>query len=46
VADRLKSGFSVDTIEVVPDGRLRLHEQWEWESREGGGTSILVEVSA
>jgi len=39
------SGRSVDTIEVLPDGRLRLHERWEWESHDGGGTSVLEEVA-
>jgi hypothetical protein len=43
-AGAISSGRSVDTIEVLPDGRLRLHERWEWESRDGGGTSILEEV--
>jgi hypothetical protein len=40
----INSGHSVDTIEVLPDGRLRLHERWEWESKDGRGTSILEEV--
>jgi hypothetical protein len=33
------SGHCVSTIQVLPDGRLRLEEKWEWESRPGGGTS-------
>jgi hypothetical protein len=40
----ISSGHSVDTIEVLPDGRLRLHEQWEWESQSGRGTSVLEEI--
>jgi hypothetical protein len=40
----ISSGHSVDTIEVLPDGRLRLHERWEWESRDGNGTSVLAEI--
>ena len=31
-------------IEVLADGRLRLHETWAWESRDGAGTSIVEEV--
>ena len=37
------TGFSVDRIEELPDGRVRLHEQWAWDSREGEGTSVLEE---
>lgn len=31
-------------IEVLDDGRLRLHERWAWESRPGAGTSTLEEL--
>lgn len=37
------SGSSTDRIEVLDDGRVRLHEQWAWDSREGSGTSVLEE---
>ena len=37
------SGSSVDRIEALPDGRVRLHETWAWDSREGSGTSVLEE---
>lgn len=37
------SGHCVSQIEELPDGRLRLHETWSWESREGSGTSTLEE---
>lgn len=37
------SGSSIDRIEVLEDGRVRLHEQWAWDSREGSGTSVLEE---
>lgn len=39
------TGRSVDRIERLDDGRLRLHEEWEWDSKEGSGTSILEELS-
>jgi hypothetical protein len=42
----ISSGRSRDTVEVLPDGRLRLHERWEWESQDGGGTSVLEEIRA
>jgi hypothetical protein len=28
------------------DGRLRLEETWEWESRDGSGTSVVEQVTA
>jgi len=37
------TGSSVDRIELLPDGRVRLHEAWTWDSREGSGTSVLEE---
>lgn len=38
------SGESIDRIEVLDDGRIRLHESWRWDSREGSGSSVLEEV--
>ncbi len=38
------TGQSRDRIEVLPDGRLRLHETWAWDSQEGSGTSTLEEL--
>lgn len=38
------TGQSRDRIEVLPDGRLRLHETWAWDSQEGSGTSTLEEI--
>ena len=40
---RTASGRSVDRVEVLDGGRVRLHERWRWESREGSGTSVLEE---
>ena len=37
------TGGSVDEIELLADGRVRLHETWQWDSREGAGTSTLEE---
>lgn len=37
------SGSTVDRIEALPDGRVRLHESWSWDSRAGSGTSVLEE---
>ena len=37
------SGSTVDRIESLSDGRVRLHERWAWDSRDGSGTSVLEE---
>jgi hypothetical protein len=39
------SGYCRSTILVLPDGRLRLDEKWQWESRPGGGTSVVEELT-
>jgi hypothetical protein len=40
------TGHSVDRIERLDDGRLRLHEDWEWDSKPGSGSSVLEELAA
>lgn len=40
------TGRCTSGIEVLADGRLRLHETWAWESRTGTGTSVLEEARA
>jgi hypothetical protein len=44
-AGESSSGHCVSTLEILPDGRLRLHESWRWESREGAGTSTVDEIA-
>jgi hypothetical protein len=44
VEGRTSTGHCVSTISTLPDGRLRLDETWEWESHEGGGTSVVEEL--
>ncbi|WP_328496853.1 hypothetical protein OHS59_32190 [Streptomyces sp. NBC_00414] len=39
------SGHCESRITETPDGRVRLAETWEWESQEGGGTSVVEEVT-
>ncbi len=43
-AGETATGQSHDRIEILPDGRLRLHERWSWDSQEGSGMSILEEI--
>jgi hypothetical protein len=40
------NGHCRSRIEVLADGRLRLHEAWAWESQHGQGTSIVEELAA
>ncbi|MER5595740.1 hypothetical protein [Streptomyces sp. NPDC002265] len=35
------SGHCASTVVELPDGRVRLEETWEWESRPGSGTSVV-----
>jgi len=42
-AGETSTGHSSDLITILDDGRLRLNERWEWESKRGTGTSILEE---
>ncbi|MEP6646726.1 MAG: n-acetylglutamate synthase [Saprospiraceae bacterium] len=42
--DKLKSGYCKSIPEFLPDGRIRLHEIWEWTyGGEGKGNSIVEE---
>lgn len=44
-AGELMTGRCHSTPEVLPDGRLRLHEQWQWTSGDGSaGTSVIEEI--
>ena len=39
---QLKSGYCNSVPEVLPDGRIRLHEKWEWtHGGEGKGEKAL-----
>ena len=41
---QLKSGYCNSVPEVLPDGRIRLHETWEWtHGGEGKGESVVEE---
>lgn len=41
----IATGRCRSTPEVLEDGRVRLHEVWEWTSgHEGSGTSIIEEI--
>jgi hypothetical protein len=38
------TGHSVGHVELLDDGRVRVEDEWEWESRDGSGESVLEEV--
>jgi hypothetical protein len=41
-----KTGRCQSRPELLPDGRLRLHEHWEWTGgAEGAGVSIVEEIA-
>ena len=38
------TGHSVGDVTLLADGRVRVEDEWEWESRAGEGSSVLEEV--
>jgi hypothetical protein len=41
----LMTGICTSTPELLPDGRIRLHEQWKWTSGDlSTGTSTIEEI--
>jgi hypothetical protein len=38
------TGHTESRIEGLADGRLRLREDWTWDSRDGSGKSVVEEV--
>jgi hypothetical protein len=45
VNGQTSTGHCVSVLSTLPDGRVRLDETWEWESRPGSGTSAVVELT-
>jgi hypothetical protein len=42
---QLMAGHCHSTPEVMPNGKLRLHERWQWTTGDGSsGTSVVEEV--
>jgi hypothetical protein len=44
-AGQTSGGHCVSTVAALPDGRLRLEETWQWESRDGSGTGAVEEIA-
>lgn len=43
----LMTGVCTSTPEILPDGRLRLHETWQWTSGDlSSGESTIEEISS
>jgi len=41
----LMTGVCRSTPEILPDGRIRLHETWQWTTGDlASGTSVLEEI--
>ena len=44
-AGEIMTGLCLSTPEVLPDGRIRLHEKWQWTSGDlSSGESIIEEI--
>lgn len=42
---QLHSGYCKSVPEILPDGRLRLHEEWQWTSGDkSSGNSVVEEI--
>lgn len=41
----IHGGRSSCVLEVLSDGRLRIHEHFTWKTREGAGTNVFEQVS-
>lgn len=42
---RLMTGICTSTPELLPDGRIRLHERWQWTcGNHSSGKSIIEEI--
>ena len=47
LVERVAGGAFQATPEVLPDGRLRLYEEWKWTNGDlSSGTSIVEEIKA
>jgi hypothetical protein len=44
-AGGIHGGRSSCVLEVLSDGRLRIHEHFTWKTREGAGTNIFEQAS-
>jgi hypothetical protein len=44
IAGGIHGGRSICTLELLQDARLRLHEHFTWETREGTGTNVFEQV--
>lgn len=43
-AGETATGHSIGEVTTLPDGRVRVEDEWTWESRAGAGESVLEEV--
>lgn len=44
ISGETSSGRCTSTISALADGRLRLTDNWAWESKAGAGTSVHEEI--
>src|SRR5690606_18930429 len=41
---KVRTGECISRPEILPNGKIRLHEKWKWTNGGGEGESILEEV--
>ncbi len=44
IHDEFHTGHSKDIIQLTDSGKIRLIDEWEWESKAGKGLCILEEI--
>ncbi|ELZ11506.1 MULTISPECIES: hypothetical protein [Natrialba] len=42
--NKTATGHSIGDVELLDDGRIRVEDEWEWESKPGKGESVHEEV--
>jgi hypothetical protein len=46
IDNQLRGGGCISTLELLPDGRVRLYERWKWTDKEASeGESIIEELT-
>ena len=45
IRERIDGGLSTCPLDRTENGRIRLVEHFQWESREGSGTNIFEEIA-
>ncbi len=45
IHQQIMTGICTSTPEIMPDGKIKLHEDWQWTSGDlSAGNSVLIEI--